>query len=62
MSPLDWHPSSNASIRALQRFEITRPVRLLGVRLDLAPLGSALPEAPVNPAGAGTVPLPRDPS
>ena len=47
--------------RVLQRFEITRPVRLLGVRLDLAPVGSALPEAPVNPAGAGTAVLSMDP-
>jgi DNA polymerase IV len=27
------------AVRVLQRFEITRPVRLLGVRLDLAPVG-----------------------
>jgi DNA polymerase-4 len=49
------------AVRVLQRFEITRPVRLLGVRLDLAPVGSAAPEAPVRPAGAGTVLLPGDP-
>jgi DNA polymerase IV len=49
------------AVRVLQRFEITRPVRLLGVRLDLAPVGSAVPAAPVRPAGAGTVLLRGDP-
>ena len=33
------------AVRVLCRFEIIRPVRLLGVRLDLAPVGPVLPEA-----------------
>jgi hypothetical protein len=48
--------------KVLQRFEIIRPgAAAQRVRLDLAPVDSALPEAPVKSAGAVTAVLPMDP-